>query len=86
MGLSDPETHQRVIEKLSGFEQLNPEQIKKTGSHPIEVGKLVKDARDRLQQLHKDDVDELYSFRISSRERVWCIRKQNVMEVLWWDP
>ena len=47
----------------------------------------MKSARDRLQKLKLDDIDELMSFRISGKERVWSIRQlNNVMKVLWWDP
>ena len=36
--------------------------------------------------IRQDDVDELMSFRLDSRGRVWCIQTGNIMRVLWWDP
>lgn len=84
--LRDAVQYKRVIERLQEFESKNWNEIIVTGSHPIAVGDLVKSARSRLQQLKRDDIDELMSFRLSGGERVWCIRESNVMKVLWWDP
>ncbi len=85
--LGDPIQYKRVIERLQEFEKKNWNEIIRSGSHPISVGDIVKSARDRLQKLKLDDIDELMSFRISGKERVWSIRQlNNVMKVLWWDP
>ena len=77
---------QEVIEKLQEFEKKNWNEIIRGGSHPIPVTDIMKPARDRLQTIHKDDTDELMSFRLTGTNRVWCIRQLNVMKVLWWDP
>jgi len=75
-----------VIERLHEFEKMNWEQIIRTGSHPIEIWKCEKAARDRLAEIKQDDIDELMSFRITGLKRVWCIQDRNIMRVLWWDP
>lgn len=84
--LSHGEPFREVIERLHEFEKMNWDGIIDTGSHPIEVYKCEKAARDRLVEIKQDDVDELMSFRIAAKKRVWCIQDQNIMRVLWWDP
>ena len=85
--LEDPKKFKKVIEKLQEFETKNWNEIISSGSHQIAVGDIVKLAMKRLQELKKDDVEQLFSFRLSGKERVWCIRQlNNVMNVLWWDP
>ena len=81
-----PADCKRVIKRLGEFEIMNWNEIIRTGSHPIDTANLTKDARNRLQEIHRDDIDQFFSFRISGIERVWCIKQQNMMYVLWWDP
>ena len=33
-----------------------------------------------------DDQEELVSFRIGGRERLWAIRVETEAFLLWWDP
>ena len=75
-----------MIERLHEFETKNWDEILQTGSHPIEVYKCEKGARDRLAEIKQDDTDELMSFRIAAKKRVWCIKDRNIMRILWWDP
>ena len=75
-----------IIEKLHEFETMTMEALKGGGSHPVEVHKLDKTARDRLVTLMRDDIDELMSFRLNGKNRVWCVREENIMRILWWDP
>lgn len=74
------------MEKLQEFERRNWDEITKSGSHPIAVSRIEKLAQDRLREIRKDDVDELMSFRLTGRERVWCVKQLSIMKVLWWDP
>lgn len=75
-----------VLEKLHEFEGKNWAEIIKTKSHPIAVTGICKEARDRLTDIKRDDVDELMSFRLTGPNRVWCIQAGNIMRALWWDP
>jgi hypothetical protein len=84
--LDTPTKYKKVIEKLHEFENYNINQLPSNGSHPIEINSLSKDAQKRLKDIQQDDLDELYSFRIMGRERVWCIQSANIMKILWWDP
>lgn len=74
-----------VLEKLHEFEGKNWNDIKASGSHPIPRNEICKEAKDRLAEIERDDVDELMSFRLTGENRVWCIQSQNIMRVLWWD-
>jgi hypothetical protein len=87
--LAEPARYKEVLEKLSELEGKNWNQIKEGGSHPIPVEKLEKEARDRLVELKKDDLDELMSLRLAGDDRVWAIQQaehKNIFRVLWWDP
>jgi hypothetical protein len=75
-----------VMEKLHEFEGKNWADIINTGSHPVGVNDICKDARDRLTDIKRDDLDELISFRLTGPNRVWCVQAGNIMRALWWDP
>ena len=74
------------MHKLRDFEGLDRSAIARGGSHRIPIASLPSKAQKRLRELGKDDVDELMSFRISGKQRVWCIPSNMVMKILWWDP
>lgn len=84
--LTDPAKLHEIITKLHEYEDKQWADIIKMGSHPVERHRLCKEARDRLKDIDQDDVDELMSFRLTGKNRVWCIRHLNVMRILWWDP
>jgi hypothetical protein len=84
--LSHGEPFAEVVARLHEFERMNWDEIIKTGSHPISVSDCEKSAKDRLAEIQQDDLDELMSFRISGKKRVWCIKDHNIMRILWWDP
>lgn len=54
-------------------------------SHSIPVAQLCRDAQKRLLELNFDDVDELFSLRLSGTVRVWGIRDGRVLKILWYD-
>lgn len=55
-------------------------------SHPILVNKLSKKARDRLERIQQDDIDEVFSIRTMSIERLYGIRNGRQFQILWYDP
>jgi hypothetical protein len=75
-----------VIARFAELEGMTWEQIKATGSHPIECARLCEAARARLVAIGHDDLDEMMSFRVMGAVRVWCIHDTSIMRVLWWDP
>lgn len=74
-----------IIEKLYEFEGKNWNEITGGGSHLIAVDQLSRDAKDRLVEIRRDDLDELVSLRLTGPNRVWCIKSGHILRVLWWD-
>jgi hypothetical protein len=75
-----------VVQKLGQIETMSWVQIDSAGSHFIGVHKIIKDAKTRLVELKMDDLEELYSLRLTGIQRLWGIRERNVFRALWWDP
>ena len=57
----------------------------KTKHHSVQISKLIPEARRRLETLRLDDIDELFSIRISGKIRLWGIRKKSYFQALWFD-
>lgn len=75
-----------IQRKLGAFEGMTWSDIERAGSHNVAIDKLSKPARDRLTEIKQDDLDELFSLRLSGKERIWGIRDRSVLRLLWWDP
>jgi hypothetical protein len=78
-----------IRNKLGEFEKLTWREIlvdQSNRNHAIQVDQLTKEARIRLAELGQDDVDEVISLRLSSRERVFGIKHVEALMLLWWDP
>lgn len=84
--LADGGKYKSVCERLHEFETKTWNEILEAGCHPIEVSRLSKEAKSRLAEIERDDLDELMSFRIQGAERVWAVQERNIMRILWWDP
>ncbi|WP_437187858.1 hypothetical protein SH668x_001269 [Planctomicrobium sp. SH668] len=76
-----------LFEKLKSYERMTWGQINSNQrrDHSVPTGNLIKEARERLQQLKLDDVDELFRFRFEGKHRLWGIVIGNVFQILWWD-
>ncbi len=59
----------------------------KKHNHAVDCGGLSKPAKDRLDELNLD-VDELVSLGqgLGKKLRIWGIREQHVLHLLWFDP
>lgn len=76
-----------IYERLKNFETMALGKIiGPTGSHMVPVYKLCKEARDRIQELRLDDIEELLSLRVTGVQRIWGILDSNIVTLLWWDP
>lgn len=83
----DNQTLLEVMGHLRDFESMKWAEIEQgTGSHFVKKGSLIKKANDRLGQIKQDDVDELFSLRVSGKKRIWGIRDESVLRIIWWDP
>lgn len=81
----------RVLDKLAHFEKKTVDEwTSARGSQKvlkrIPVENLCAEAQKRLQQIRRDDVDELWEFHLNARQRIWCVRYESTMYLLWWDP
>lgn len=75
-----------ILEKLANFETMTWEEIIRGGSHPIKVSDLCSNAQKRLREIKQDDIEELFSLRLEGKPRIWGIRNQGILKILWWDP
>ena len=75
-----------IREKLRNFESMTWGQIMGPQSHMVSTMSLCKNARERLAQLKLDELEELFSLRLSGKERVWGVLEHNILTLLWWDP
>ena len=76
-----------IFLRLRAFESMNwSEIIRNTGSHNVQVNKLIYEARKRLEDINQDDIDALFSLRLSNKQRIWGIRNNRTLRLLWWDP
>ncbi|HEV3039422.1 MAG TPA: hypothetical protein VHA33_16730 [Candidatus Angelobacter sp.] len=57
-----------------------------TNHHPIEIAEFNKPARDRLEELHLDDYESLFSLRITNTLRLYGVRDGRVLQIIWHDP
>ena len=78
-----------IHKQLADFERRTWREIlvdSKKQNHAIPTGDLSREARTRLEELKLDDVDEVISLRLSGKERVFGIRQDVALTLLWWDP
>lgn len=77
-----------LFNKLSNYESMTWASIlqDKKRNHSVPINDLCKEARDRLEALKLDDVDDLFRFRLSGEQRVWGMRDRQIFYLLWWDP
>lgn len=76
-----------IIPKLQDFESMTWSEVDgPSGSHFVSIDACHPDAGARLKELGMEDVEELFSLRISGKKRIWGRREQARLKVLWWDP
>ena len=84
--LENPAQYKSVIEALSSLETMGETELAERGCHFISTNNLSSDAKNRLVDLQLDDLDELYSFRVTGRSRVFAVHRTHYMRILWYDP
>jgi hypothetical protein len=71
---------------LKDFEGMLWSEIQGDRHHPIPITHICKDAKKRLAEIGKDDYQDLFSFSLSGKERLWGVRQLEAFYILWWDP
>ena len=75
-----------IIEKLKHFESMTWGEIDRNKkSHSMSLEKIAKGAQDRLRERELDDLEMLYSLRLSGKERIWGKRENEAFYIIWWD-
>lgn len=78
-----------IRSKLAGFENSTWGEIlvgSKKQTHFIPVADLEPEAQRRLRDLHMDDIDVVLSLHLSGLERVFGVKYDVAVSLLWWDP
>jgi hypothetical protein len=77
----------RILEAVSSFESMRPREVFKgyPGKDYIVAELPMREARDRLVQLGRDDQD-ISCLRLSGTGRLFGFRRGQHFHVLWWDP
>ncbi|MCK5799656.1 MAG: hypothetical protein KAI47_20840 [Deltaproteobacteria bacterium] len=88
MGKDKPDNRgnviRKIIERLGNSEKTTWGDLKGSGSHLVGVDKLIRRAQLRLEA-SKIIVDELFSLRLSNKERIWGVLERDTLAILWWD-
>jgi len=85
------EKWQIILEKLKNFESMTWGQIESGDQNYSSHEVMLKDCPNkavlkRLEQLQLDDINSLFSLRLSGRERIYGILEGPILKLLWFDP
>ena len=85
---SEGELWDTLHDKIKDYETMTFEELmgKNRESHPISCSKIISKAQRRLDEISQSDLDDLFSIRISAKQRLWGVRDRNIFKILWWDP
>ena len=73
-------------DKLRAFEKMNVAQLRQAKSlHGVPTVNISQKAKVRLEEIKLDDIDIIYGFHIMGLCRLWCMKHENILSVLWWD-
>lgn len=83
-----PDRVQEILKQLGHLESMTWRELLADNYryHYMPTEKLEKPARDRLTMIDRDDETQLFSIRLGNQPRVWSIRRDGVLKILWWDP
>ena len=82
----DTQKRAEIVDKLHSFDSMLWSAIAGSEHHAISIDQLSNDAQKRLTEIKQDDIEEVFSFRISGKQRLICIRSLDIAKVLWYDP
>ena len=75
----------RIMDKLPEFERACRHSDLKNVRSTVPTARLAPQAKQRLKELQRDDIEFLHAWHISGNERLWCAEYEGMMCVLWWD-
>src|ERR1700722_2116067 len=65
---------QQVLQKIFESQKLTWQDLRNNGSHFVDREDLCSEAQKKLVQIQKEDLDQLFSLRLTGRKRIWCIK------------
>jgi hypothetical protein len=82
-----------VFPKLKDFESMSWNELEKqthgkegkSKHHSVSIYDLDPEAQKRLEILQLDDIDKLFSLRLTGKIRIWGIRVRSFLKILWFD-
>lgn len=76
-----------IMKKLNNFETMTWADIKRNNhSHQVLTASICKTARDRLVEIEKDDLEDIFSLRLNGTNRIWGKLEDGIFYIIWWDP
>ncbi len=84
--ISESEFWNDIYSKLKNFESMTWAEIKCSGSHNVKKNDLISEAKKRLDQLRLDDLDEVFSLRLTGTKRIFGMLNKGILGILWYDP
>lgn len=75
-----------IIPKLQKFESMKWGEIEGRRNHFVSTDVICKEAMDRLSAIGQGDEENIFSLHLDGTGRVWGLRYDNVLKLLWWDP
>lgn len=81
-----------ILSKLEVFEKMTWDEINKDSRnnnnkhHFIARDKWIKEAQKRADELKLFDYDQLFSFALDGKRRLWGILEDGVFTIVWYDP
>ncbi len=80
----------QLMPRLREYERLRWwEVLSMPHNHPMPLDRIAPAAHKRLEKMSLADHPQLYQLKISNgggKQRLWGIRRENVFQILWWDP
>ena len=70
-----------ILPKIKQFEGMYWSEILGGKSHYIDISRILRTARTRLKELQIEDIDSLVSLRLSSTERLWGLKINNIFKI-----
>jgi hypothetical protein len=84
--VNDVDVLKDVLNKLKDYEGMFWREIEGHENHSISVTSICRDAKHRLSEINKEDYQDLFSFRLNGKHRLWGIKERDAFYILWWDP
>lgn len=94
--LSSDAVCQLLCGQMASFEKMTWAEIrgaaggkgkgKGTNHHEVPIDQFSRDARRRIEELHLDDYESVFSLRLNNTTRLYGVRDGRALILIWYDP